>query len=67
MNITQLYEQTPPELQGNIRVTGEKVFFRDNDGSSHEYLLTGDGELWLIRSDRELRQALQEIKTKLGI
>lgn len=67
MNIAELYGQTPVERQENIKVVGERVFSRNADGSLAEYLMSSDGELWLIRSDRELRQDIQAIKAKLGI
>jgi len=67
MNLVELYEQTPVNRHENIRVVGDRVLVRDVDGSVDEYLISGDGELWLVRSDREQKQDLKAIKSKLGI
>lgn len=67
MNLVKLYEQTPVERHGDIKVVGDRVFVKGTDSSIDEYILGSDGELWPIRSDRGLKQALEAIKGKLGI
>jgi len=67
MNLIQLYEQTPVEKHGSIKVAGDRVLVKDADGNVAEYLVLEDGELWLVRSDKEQRQDITAIRTKLGI
>ncbi len=70
MNLVELYRQTSVERHQNIRVLGDRVFVKNADGSSDEYLITDSGmeeALWLIRSDKELRQDVKAMKSKLGI
>ena len=67
MNLTELYGQTPVERHQDIKVVGDRVFIKDIDGDVVEYLLDGQGELWLVRSDKEQRRDIKAIKTKLGI
>ena len=76
MNLTELYLSLPVTQHDNIRVEGNRVLVKDTQGDIAEYILQGNGELWLIK-DRELlllRNALTriiadltKIKTKLGI
>ncbi len=67
MNLTELYAQTPAERHGDIKIAGDRVLVRDAEGYTSEYLLSAESELWLIGSDRALRQDLAAIKDKLGI
>ena len=68
MNLIELYQQMPAEKHSEIRVSGDKVFVKDADGSIDEYLISGEEEeLWLVRSDGEQRKDLEAIKNKLGI
>ncbi len=67
MNLAELYEKTPGGKHGNIKVTGDRVLVRGEDQSCEEYLIDTSGELWLIHSNREEKQALTAIKNKLGI
>ncbi len=67
MNLIELYEQTPVERHRDIKVVGDKVLVRDTDGNITEYLLLDGGELWLVHCDKEQRQDIKAIKSKLGI
>lgn len=67
MNLVELYQKTPVKRHKDIRVMGDRVLVKDTQGNVEEYLISGDGELWLVRSDREQRQSLKAIKSKLGI
>ena len=68
MNLTELYEQTPVERHRDIRISGDRVFVKGTEGNVDEYLVSGEEqELHLIRSDREQRQDIKAIKSKLGI
>ncbi len=67
MNIMELYEQTPVERHKDIKVAGDKVYVRDVDGDVTNYLILDEGELWLVRSDKELGADIAAIKSKLGI
>ena len=49
MNLVGLYKQTPVERHPEIIVSGDRLFF-DNE----EYIIGGDGELKLVHSDKEL-------------
>jgi len=62
MNIVELYAQTPVERHQEIAVSGDRVFF---DGE--EYVIGGDGDLKLVRSQKGVEQRLGQIGTKLGI
>jgi len=62
MNITQLYAQTPVERHHEIIVSGDRLYFENQ-----EYILGADGELKLARSQKGLEQGLAQIATKLGI
>ena len=66
MNIVELYEQTPVDKHGDVKVLGDKVFVRDADGNVTEYLILEDDELWLVRSDKALKADVKIIKDKLG-
>lgn len=61
MNLIELYEQTPVERHSEIIVSGDRLFFDDE-----EYFIQPDGELKLIRSNKSLEEGLAEIKGKLG-
>jgi len=60
MNIVQLYEQTPVEKHQDIKVVVDRVFVRDADSNTDEYLISEDGELWLVRSDKELIKKIKK-------
>jgi len=60
MNLVELYKQTPVARHSEIIVSSDRLFF---DGE--EYILQGDGELKLIRSEKELKQKLIAIEAKL--
>ena len=60
MTIVELYTKTPVARHPEIIVSGERVFF---DGEEH--ILQGDGELKLVRSEKELKQKLEAIEAKL--
>jgi len=62
VNLVELYEQTPVERHSDIIVSDNMLFF-DNG----EYIIQGDGELKLVRGNKELLQKLDQIRTKLGI
>lgn len=62
MNIVELYEQTPVERHQEIVVSGDRLFF-DNE----EYIVEGDGELRLVRSSQVMEQRLGRIETNLGV
>jgi hypothetical protein len=66
MNLAELYAQVPAEKHNDIIVSGDRVFVKDSDGYVDEYLIS-DEELWLVHSDRELKQDIEAIKSKLGI
>ena len=62
MNTVELYEQIPVERHQEIIVSEGRLFF-DNE----EYIIRGDGELKLVRSDKQLLQKVEQIGTKLGV
>ena len=62
MNLVELYKQTPPERHQDIVISGDRLFF---DGE--EYVIEGDGELELVRSQKGLEQYLRQIGAKLGV
>lgn len=62
MNIVELYKQTPVERHQEIVVSGDRLFF-----DSEEYIINGDGELRLSRSQKDLLQKVDEIRAKLGV
>ena len=73
MNIVELYQQTPVEEHKNIRMRNEAVLVISPEGTD-EYLVDEEGELTLVKSDKDLRAHLKAvetdlsaIKTKLGI
>ncbi len=66
MNLVELYAQTPVGKHSGIRVVDNKVYVRDADGSVTEYLILGDGELWLAQSDKTLKTDIAAIKQKVG-
>lgn len=68
MNLIELYEKTPVERHRDIKVVEDRVLVKGIDGNVDEYLISGEEqELWLIRSDREQKQDIRAIKSKLGI
>jgi len=70
MNLLELYRQTPAQRHKDIKVVADRVFVKDTAGSVDEYLIipTENGqELWLVRSDREHRQDIKAIKSKLAV
>lgn len=62
MNIVELYKEVPVERHQEIVVSSDRLFF-DNK----EYVIDGDGELRLARSQKDLLQKVDEIRTKLGV
>lgn len=62
MNIVELYKQTPVERHQEIVVSGDRLFF-----DSEEYVIDGNGELRLARSQKDLLQKIDEIRIKLGV
>ena len=62
MNIVELYQQTPVARHSEIIVSSNRLFF-----NGEEYILQPDGELKLVRSEKELKQKLIAIETKLGV
>ncbi len=67
MKLTELYQKTPVERHGDIKVMGDRVLVKTVDGCIDEYTIDADGELWLMRSSRDERQDILAIKAKLGI
>ena len=65
MNLEELYQKIPVGQHHNIKVSGDKVFVRTEDGSVDEYLLDGD-ELWLVKSDKGVRDSLARLETTVG-
>ena len=62
MNLVELYSLIPVERHNEIVVSGDRLFFENE-----EYIIEGEeSELRLIRSDRDIRQGLERIRTKLG-
>lgn len=68
MNLKELYSQTSVSEHSNIIVLGDRVYVKTEEGLE-EYILMPEGNLRLLRSDKEnpVRQDLIKIKTKLGI
>lgn len=67
MKLAELYQKTPVERHGNIKVTHDRVLLKTGDSGVDEYILDADGELYLVRSGQEERQDILAIKEKLGI
>ncbi len=67
MNLVELYTQIPVERHGDIKVVGERFFVKDIDGNVEEYFIDERDGLWLVCSDRQQKEALSAIKSKLGI
>ena len=61
MNLVELYKQTPVERHSEIVVSGDKLFFEDE-----EYVIQGDGELRLVRSEKKLKQRLARIEDRVA-
>lgn len=61
MNLVELYQQTPVEKHPEIVVAGDRLFF---DGE--EYLVLADGDLKLVRSEKELLLRMDQISGELG-
>lgn len=62
MNLIEFYEQTPVVRHPEIIVSGDRLFFDEE-----EYIIRGDGELKLIRSEKQSRQRLEQIVDALDI
>lgn len=62
MNLAELYAQTPAAKHPEIVVTGDRLFYQGG-----EYVIDGNEELKLIRSQEKLEQDLALIKSKLDI
>jgi hypothetical protein len=62
MNLIEFYEQTPVVRHPEIIVSGDRLFF-DEEGD----IIRGDGELKLIRSEKQSRQRLEQIVDALDI
>ncbi len=60
MNIVDLYKQTSVDKHPDIIVIGDRLFF-DNE----EYILSPDGDLRLLRSDKEMKQKIITIEANL--
>lgn len=66
MNLAELYEQTPVEKHGNIRVTENRVLVKQEDGVE-EYLIEADGELWPMPSPiKELAARVKGLEEKVA-
>ena len=61
MNIVQLYAKTPVERHSEIVISGDKLFFENE-----EYVIQGDEELKLIHSHKGLEEELASIKATLN-
>ena len=61
MNIIQLYAKTPVARHSEIVVSGDRLYF---DGE--EYVIQGDRELRLVRSEKELKQRLARIEDRVA-
>ena len=61
MNLVQFYQQTPVKRHSEIIVSSDRVFFGDG-----EYVLQPDGELRLVRSEKELKQRLARIEDRVA-
>ena len=62
MNLIELYEKTPVEQHQNIKVSRDRVFVRNEGGGVDEYLVDGD-EMWLIKSDKEIKDSLARLES----
>ena len=62
MKLNELYAQTPVARHPEIVVSRDRVCF---DGE--EYAVLPDGELRLLRSQKELEQRVRQIAAKLGV
>ena len=67
MNLAELYAQTPVARHKDVKIVGDRVLVKDAEGNVDEYLVSDNEELWFVRSDREQKQDIRAIKTKLGI
>ena len=65
MNLAELYAQTPAAKHENIVTSGNRVYVRNPEGTE-EYLLELDGEIRLIKSDKDIRTGLERIRANLG-
>lgn len=65
MNLDELYAQTPTSEHGNILASGDRVYVRTPEGTE-EYVLEPNGEIRLIRSNKDIRRGLERIRAKLG-
>ena len=62
MNLKELYYLTPVARHPEIVVSGERVFF-----NGEEYLIGGDSELKLVRSQKDLEEKMDQIVLGLNI
>lgn len=62
MNIVELYSQVPADRHQEIAISGDRLFFENE-----EYIVGGDGELSLIRTDKELLSKVEQIRDELNI
>ena len=62
MNLVELYEQVPAERHPEIVVVGDRLFF---DGE--EYVVLADGDLRLVRSEKEILLRIDRISGELSI
>lgn len=58
MKVSDLYAQAPRQRHSEIVISGDRLYF---DGE--EYAISGEGELSLIRSPKNLEQKIDELKT----
>jgi hypothetical protein len=67
MNLVELYQATPVERHRDIRVSDGLVAVKAENGGTSEYTIDGNGELFLISTDADIRADLAAIKERLGI
>ncbi len=67
MNLVELYQTTPVEKHADIRVSDGRVVVRGENGAMTEYAIDGNGELFPLATDADIRADLAATKEKLGI
>ena len=67
MNLVELYQITPVERHADIRVSDGRVVVKGTDGATSEYTIDGNGRLFLVSTDADIRADLAAIKERLGI
>ena len=67
MNLVELYQATPVERHPDIRVSDGRVVVKGTDDATSEYTIDGNGELFLVSTDADIRADLAAIKERLGI